>query len=182
LSLPSEEAARLALRTQQVIARESGVPDTADPLGGSPFIEELTDQIDGAASDIIQEIDERGGMLRSIEDGFVRNAIEQSAYEAQVARDSGETLPVGSEEGGEIPEAPFHVDPVVEQQRIERLVQFRANRNPRSVESAMTQLEEDAQGSVNLMPSLIHAMESGCTLGEVSSMLASVFGEYQDHG
>jgi methylmalonyl-CoA mutase N-terminal domain/subunit len=182
LSLPSEEAARLALRTQQVIASESGVTDTADPLGGSPFIEELTDQIDRAASDIIQEIDERGGMLHSIEDGFVRNAIEQSAYEAQVARDSGEMLPVGSEEGGEIPEAPFHVDPVVEQQRRGKLEQFKANRDLRAVDSAMAQLEQNARGTVNLMPSLIHAMESGCTLGEVSSTLASVFGEYQDHG
>lgn len=182
LSLPSEEAARVALRTQQIIARESGVTDTVDPLGGSPFLESLTDQIETEASKLIEEIDQRGGMLKAIEGGFIRRAIEQSAYEAQIASDSGQSRPVGVEDGSEIPEAPFRVDPSIEQIRNERLKQYRSDRDSKAVESSLLRIEEAAGGDENLLPVLIDALESKCTLGEVSSRLAAVFGEYQDHG
>ncbi|MDE0960474.1 MAG: methylmalonyl-CoA mutase family protein [Planctomycetota bacterium] len=182
LSLPSQEAARLALRTQQVLASESGVTDTSDPLGGAPFIEYLTNQIDDGAMAMISDIDERGGMLVSVNDGYIRRAIEQSAYEAQVTRDSGESTPVGVEEDGAIPEAPFRVDASIEQQRKQMLEKYRLQRDDSAVESALLRVEQSATGSDNMIPVLIDAMESGCTLGEVSRRLAAVFGESQDHG
>ncbi|MGE4620397.1 MAG: methylmalonyl-CoA mutase family protein [Planctomycetota bacterium] len=182
LSLPSQDAARLALRTQQIIAKESGVTSSADPLGGSPFIENLTDQIELQAQEIITEIDRRGGMLSAIEDGYVRRSIEQSAYETQLASDSGKERPVGTEHDGEIPEAPFQVDPAIEKYRCEKLALFRKNRDSQLVESALIRLEKKARGTENLLPVLIEALEARCTLGEVSRKLATVFGEYQDHG
>jgi methylmalonyl-CoA mutase N-terminal domain/subunit len=182
LSLPGQEAARLALRTQQVLARESAVTDTIDPLGGAPFIEHLTDQIEDAAMTIICEIDERGGMLKSIDNGSIRRAIEQSSYEAQIARDSGAATPVGVEEEGEIPEAPFKVDPDIEQLRRQSLEKFRLQRDNSAVTAALLQVEKTATGSDNMIPVLIDAMEAGCTLGEVSRKLSTVFGETQNHG
>ena len=182
LSLPSEDAAHLALRTQQIIAKESGIADTADPLGGSPYLEQLTDQIEAQASKLIEEIDQRGGMLCAIKDGFIRRAIEQSAYETQLATDSGQLRAVGAEQEGEIPEAPFRVDPAIEEIRQQRLKQYRADRNSQAVESALARIEETAGQNENLIPVLIEALEAQCTLGEVSEKLAIVFGEYQDHG
>ena len=182
LSLPGQEAARLALRTQQVLAKESAVTDTIDPLGGAPFIEHLTDQIEDAAMAIICEIDERGGMLESINNGSIRRAIEQSSYEAQIARDSGAATPVGVEEEGEIPEAPFKVDPNIEQRRRQSLEKFRLQRDNSAVDAALLRVEQTASGCQNMIPVLIDAMEAGCTLGEVSRKLATVFGETQDHG
>ncbi len=182
LSLPSEEAARLALRTQQIIAEESGVTDTADPLGGSPFIEELTDRIEAEASAIIEEIDNRGGMLSSIKDGFIRNAIEQSAYESQLASDSGEIRAVGTDQEGEIPEAPFQVDATIEKTRHDQLTHYRSQRDAQTAESALTRVEETARQGNNLIEVMVEALEAKCTLGEVSATLAAVFGEVQDHG
>ncbi|MGE4601771.1 MAG: methylmalonyl-CoA mutase family protein [Planctomycetota bacterium] len=182
LSLPSEDAARLALRTQQIIAMESGVTDTADPLGGSPFIEELTDRIEAEASAIIEEIDNRGGTLSAIKDGFIRNAIEQSAYESQLASDSGETRAVGTDQGGEIPEAPFQVDATIEETRHDRLAHYRSERDARTAEAALMRVEETARQGGNLISVMVEALEANCTLGEVSATLAAVFGEVQDHG
>lgn len=182
LSLPSEDAARVALRTQQIIAKESGITDTADPLGGSPFVEELTDRIEAEATAIIEEIDQRGGMLSAIEDGFIRSAIEQSAYEAQLACDSGEDRAVGTEEQGEIPEAPFHVDPTIEKARQDQLVRYRSQRDEQAVDSALARVEQAAGQEDNLIEVLVEALEAHCTLGEVSDKLAAVFGEVQHHG
>ncbi|HIC24229.1 MAG TPA: methylmalonyl-CoA mutase, partial [Planctomycetes bacterium] len=159
LSLPSEEAARLALRTQQIIAEESGVTDTADPLGGSPFIEELTDRIEAEASAIIEEIDNRGGMLSSIKDGFIRNAIEQSAYESQLASDSGEIRAVGTDQEGEIPEAPFQVDATIEKTRHDQLTHYRSQRDAQTAESALTRVEETARQGNNLIEVMVEALE-----------------------
>lgn len=182
LSLPSEDAARLALRTQQIIAMESGVTDTADPLGGSPFIEELTDRIEAEAAAIIEEIDNRGGTLSAIKDGFIRNAIEQSAYESQLASDSGETRAVGTDQGGEIPEAPFQVDATIEETRHDQLAHYRLERDARTAEAALMRVEETARQGGNLISVMVEALEANCTLGEVSATLAAVFGEVQDHG
>lgn len=182
LSLPSEDAARLALRTQQIIAEESGVPDSVDPLGGSPFIEELTDRIEAQASAIIKDIEERGGMLSSVADGYVRRAIEQSAYDSQRKQDSGESVPIGLDPGGEIPEAPFAVDPSIESKRKEHLALFRDKRDGQVVEAALTRVGETARGEDNMIPVLIDALEANCTLGEITRTMAEVFGEYHDHG
>lgn len=182
LSLPSEEAASLALRTQQIIAKESGIPDSVDPLGGSPFIEELTDGIEKEALSLIEDIDERGGMIHAIRDGFARRAIEDSAYRAQLDQDSGVSTPVGVERDGEIPDAPFSVDPAVEAIRKSSLEKHRENRDNDLVQNHLVKIEEAARGEVNMIPVMINALESGCTLGEICSALTGVFGEFQDHG
>ncbi len=182
LSLPSEDAARLALRTQQIIAEESGVPDSVDPLGGSPFIEELTDTIEAEATAIIKDIEERGGMLTSVADGYIRRAIEQSAYDSQQKQDSGESVPIGLDPAGEIPEAPFAVDPSIESKRKEQLVLFREKRDDQEVEAALSRVEDAARGDDNMIPVLIVALEANCTLGEITRTMAEVFGEYHDHG
>ncbi|OUU23901.1 MAG: methylmalonyl-CoA mutase [Planctomycetia bacterium TMED53] len=182
LSLPSEEAARLALRTQQIIAKESGVADCVDPLGGSPFIEELTSKLESEAQSLIDEIDQRGGMLKAISDGFIRRAIEESAYKAQLDQDSGATTPVGVTSDGEIPDAPFSVDPAVESQRKSALKEHREQRNQDLVDHHLQKIEDAAGQDTNMIPVMIEALEAGCTLGELCKTLTGVFGEFQDHG
>lgn len=182
LSLPSEEAARLALRTQQIIASESGVADCVDPLGGAPFIENMTDSIEEEALSLIHEIDERGGMLKAIRDGYVRRAIEDSAYKSQLDQDSGKTTPIGVTRDGEIPEAPFSVDPAVEAQRKEALSTHRAKRDQAEIESHLNHIQAAASGDSNMIPVMVDALEAGCTLGEICTTLSRVFGEFQDHG
>lgn len=181
LSLPSKEAAQLALRCQQILARESGITDVVDPLGGSPFIENLTGTISDAARRLIDEIDGRGGTLKAIEEGFVRSRIEASAYRQQVAIDSGDQRPVGVEEGGEIPDAPFRVDPAIEEVRRKGLDEYRKNREEEKVATLLETIESTARSKDNLLPALVDAVDSGATIGEVSQSLASVFGEYHDH-
>ncbi|MAJ29188.1 MAG: methylmalonyl-CoA mutase [Planctomycetes bacterium] len=182
LSLPSEEAARLALRTQQIVAKESGVADCVDPLGGSPFIEDLTTGLENEALALIEQIDQRGGMLKAIRDGFVRRAIEDSAYKAQLDQDSGKTTPVGVTNDGEIPDAPFSVDPAVESQRRNTLESHRQQLDKGTVEHQLKKLEEAAAGDTNMIPIMVEALEAGCTLGEICTTLSRVFGEFQDHG
>jgi len=181
LSLPSQEAAQVALRTQQILAKESGVTDVADPLGGSPYIESLTDAVEERAQALIEEIDQKGGTVSAIVDGFIRRKIESSAYRAQVAIDSGESTPIGVSEGAEIPEASFSVDPAVEEARREQLTAFRSERHSEEIEDARNSIAEVARGAENLMPTLIAAVERGVTLGEISETLTTIFGEYRDH-
>jgi len=181
LSLPSQGAAQVALRTQQILAQESGVTDVVDPLGGSPYIETLTETIEERARALIAEIDQKGGPVSAIIDGFMRRKIETSAYRAQVAIDSGENTPVGVTEDAEIPEAPFSVDSAVEEARRKQLQAFRSERNPQSIDHARTSIADVAKGPENLMPTLIAAVERGVTLGEISETLTKIFGEYRDH-
>jgi len=179
LSLPSEAAAQVALRTQQVIARESGVTDVVDPLGGSPFVEELTDEIEARARALIAEIDGRGGTVAAIESGFIRRRIETSAYRTQVAIDSGEAAPVGVTAGGEIPESPFRIDPAVETGRRAALAEFRRARDAKASAAALAEVTRAARAGENALPSLIGAVEADVTLGELAAALAAVHGEHR---
>lgn len=160
LGLPTEHAARIALRTQQVIGYESGVPDTADPLGGAYAIEHLTNEIERLASDYIQKIDDIGGMLRAIEKGFVQREIEHAAYEYQRRVESGEQTIVGvnrftSDEGATVPL--LRIDPELERQQIERLNSVRARRDGDAVSAALDEVEQAARSDENLMPRIIRA-------------------------
>ncbi|MCI0651941.1 MAG: methylmalonyl-CoA mutase family protein [Planctomycetes bacterium] len=180
LSLPTASSAKLALRTQQILADETGVADVADPLGGCPYVEHLTDRLGAEASRLIREIDARGGMVAAIESGFVRRRIEASAYEAQRAIEEGIRPQVGVERGGTIPEAPFRVDPSVEAERRASLGAHRARRDERAAAARIAALEEQARRGGNLVAPLVAAFEAGATLGEASRAFAGVFGEYQD--
>ena len=185
LGLPTEHAARIALRTQQVIGYESGVPDTADPLGGSYAIEYLTNEIEQLASDYIQKIDDIGGMLRAIEKGYPQREIEHAAYEYQRAVESGEQTVVGvnrftSEEEASVPL--LRIDPELERQQVERLGALRARRDQRAVTETLDQVDRAAHTDENLMPHILRAVESLATLGEISDRLRAVFGEYTGAG
>jgi methylmalonyl-CoA mutase N-terminal domain/subunit len=181
LGLPTESAARIALRTQQVIGYESGVPDTADPLGGSYAIEHLTNEIERLASEYIQKIDDMGGMLRAIEKGYPQREIEHAAYEYQRRVESGEQTVVGvnrfsSEEAAAVPL--LRIDPDLERQQVERLKVVRARRDRQTVTEALDQVERAARSDDNLMPQIVRAVEAYVTLGEISDSLRAVFGEY----
>jgi methylmalonyl-CoA mutase, N-terminal domain len=181
LGLPTEHAARIALRTQQVIGYESGVADTADPLGGSYAIEYLTNEIERLASGYIEKIDEIGGMLRAIEKGYIQREIERAAYDYQRKVESGEQTVVGmnrfvTDEGTSVPL--LRIDPELEKQQVERLAGVRGRRDEQSVQRALENIEQAARGDDNLMPHIVHAVEQYATLGEISDRLRVVFGEY----
>jgi methylmalonyl-CoA mutase, N-terminal domain len=181
LGLPTEDAARIALRTQQVIGYESGVADTVDPLGGAYAIEHLTNEIERLASDYIQKIDDVGGMLSAIEKGYVQREIEHAAYEYQRKVESGEQTVVGMNRftvGEPASVSVLRIDPEIERRQIERLNNIRARRPRRPVDEALDQVEQGSRSDENLMPRIIRAVEAYATLGEISDRLRSVFGEY----
>jgi len=183
LGLPTEEAARLALRTQQIIAYESGVTNTADPVGGSYYIEQLTDDIERGAREYIERIDAMGGTLAAIENSYVQNEIQNAAYEYQQAVERGEAIVVGvnrfKQEESEAPRI-FRLDPELEQQQIARLRELRASRSASQVEARLGALEQAARSSDNLMPRILACSEAYATVGEISDRLRAVFGEYQE--
>ena len=183
LALPSEDAARVALRTQQVIAYESGVADLADPLGGSYAIEQLTSEIEDRAQKYLEKIDALGGMLRAIETGYVQREIQEAAYRYQRAVEAGDAVVVGvnrfqSDEGSQVPT--LRVDPAIEQQQIERLRGVRSRRDAVVCDAALTKLQEEARGSANLVPRILECVEAYATVGEISNRLRSVWGEYKE--
>jgi methylmalonyl-CoA mutase N-terminal domain/subunit len=183
LALPTENAARIALRTQQVIAHESGVADTVDPLAGSYAIEELTNEIERRAAAYIEKIDAMGGMLRAIETGYVQREIQDAAYAYQRAIETKEQLIVGvnsfqTEEETRVPL--LRVDPKVEQAQIERLRALRERRDQEAAETALVQLEETARGTANILPRILTCVESHVTVGEISHRLRRVWGEYRE--
>lgn len=183
LGLPTEESAQLALRTQQIIAFESGVTAEPDPLGGSYYIEALTDRIEAEALDYIRRIDEIGGTLAAIEAGFIQAEIQRSAYEYQRDVESGKRVIVGVnkfERGESAPIPVFRVNPAVEQARIEEIRALRAGRNSSTWRQAMNDLEAAARSTDNLMPRILAAAEADATVGEISDTLRAVFGEYRD--
>jgi len=186
LGLPTEEAARLALRTQQIIAAESGVANTVDPVGGSEAIEALTDQIERDAEALLARIDSAGGTLAAIESGFIQREIQESAYRAQRAIDAGESVVVGvnrfADDGPVRPIDVFRVDAEVERQQIERLRAVRAGRSRGACERSLAEVTKAARDGVNVMPSIIAAVEAKATLGEVADALRSVFGEHEETG
>jgi methylmalonyl-CoA mutase N-terminal domain/subunit len=184
LSLPSEDSARLALRTQQIIAHESGVTNTADPVGGSEHVEGLTDAIESGARDYLRRIEEMGGALRAIESGFLQAEIQNAAFELQKAVETGERVVVGVNRF-QMPEpvrpGGFRLDPAMEQAQIERVRQVRASRDRSAVERRLGELDRAARGADNLLPPILEAAASYATVGEISGRLRSVFGEYREN-
>jgi len=188
LALPTEESARLALRTQQVIAYESGVTAVIDPLAGSYYVETLTNEIERRALEYLAQIDAMGGMLRAIESGFVQQEIQSAAYEFQKSVDSREQVLVGvnafqvnpEEAEQETPVALQRIDPELERRQVERLRAFRARREPERALAAVRRVEERARGGDNLMPAIVEAVESDATLGEICDAMRRVFGEYRE--
>ncbi|MBI9044522.1 MAG: methylmalonyl-CoA mutase family protein [Anaerolineaceae bacterium] len=182
LWLPTEKSVRVALRTQQVIANESGVTDTIDPLGGSYYIEYLTDEICKKASEYIQKIDDLGGSQAAIENGYLQSEIQEAAFTAQRAIEDGEDIVVGVNKflvNEELDLENLPVDPTIEKGQRERLQKLRASRDAESVGSLLSQLEKCARSSENMMPLLIECVENGITLGEINNILRNVWGEYQ---
>lgn len=182
LGLPSQEAVQVALRTQQIIAHESGVTNTIDPLAGSYVVEYLTDEIEARALKLIQEIDEIGGALASIQRGFIQEQIQNSAYQYQRAVESGEATVVGLNAftmDEELAVRPLKVDPQIELDQKERLADLRANRSSEQVERLLSDLEEATSGDENLVPHFISCVEGYVTLGEICDRLRNVWGEYQ---
>jgi methylmalonyl-CoA mutase N-terminal domain/subunit len=182
LALPTEESARLALRTQQVIAHESGVPDTVDPLAGSYFLEHLTDELEARACDYLDAVDQMGGMLAAIENGYVQREIQEAAYRYQQALEEGDEVVVGvnrfvEEEEQEI--ELMRLDPDLEENLRRRLAQLRSERDNETVSALRSRLAQAARGDENLMPLFIECVENEVTLGEICRTLREEWGEYR---
>ena len=181
LALPSERSAHLALRTQQLLAHEAGGTDTADPLGGAYFIEALTDELEEKASELIQRIDELGGAVSAVEQGFIQDEIEQAAFQWQQDVESGERVIVGVNrftEGDEEPIELHRLDPEAERRQLERTARVRAERNPEEAERAVAAVREAARGDGNLLVPMREALRARATVGEISNALRSEFGTY----
>jgi len=181
LALPSERAARIALRTQQILANEAGGTDTADPLGGAYFIEALTGELEEKARELIQRVDELGGAVAAIEAGFVQAEIEASAFRYQAEVESGERPVVGvnrfAEEGEERVEL-LKVDPESERRQTERTAQVRAKRNAEAAASALAEVRRTAETDANLLPPMREALQAHCTIGEICGVLRELWGTY----
>jgi methylmalonyl-CoA mutase N-terminal domain/subunit len=183
LALPTEQAARLALRTQQIIAYESQVTQTVDPLGGSYFVEALTDQVEHEAQRYLDEIDRLGGVIAGIESGYFQREIAESAYRYQQQIDRKERIIVGVNaftEGDEASADILQIDPRWEREHLARLNRVRAERDHGQVETRLESLRRAASGSENLMPAILDCVRAYCTLGEIMDTLRSVFGEYRE--
>jgi methylmalonyl-CoA mutase N-terminal domain/subunit len=183
LALPTEAAARVALRTQQVIAYESGVTETADPLAGSYAIEQLTDEIEELAQEYLRKIESMGGMLRAIETGYVQREIQESAYRYQKAIESQDQIVVGVNRFQLEEEPPVNVlriDPALEQAQIERVRALRKRRDAVKTNAALEKLQQAATTSENLLPHILDCVEVYATVGEISNTLRRVWGEYRE--
>src|SRR6266481_894942 len=183
LALPTEDAAQIALRTQQIIANETGVANTVDPVAGSYAIEHLTNEIERGALGYIEKIDSLGGMLKAIESGFVQTEIQKAAYEYQRAVETKEQVVVGvndfiAEEERGIPT--LRIDPQIEREQIQRLQALRAKRDSNKAKAAVVELERRTATEENLMPAILAAVEAYATVGEISDALRRSFGEYQE--
>jgi methylmalonyl-CoA mutase, N-terminal domain len=183
LALPTENAALLALRTQQIILEETGVANTADPVAGSYAIEKLTDEIEQHAREYIARIDAMGGMLKAIEAGFVQNEVQKAAYEYQQAVDTGAQVVVGvnrfqAEEEKTIPT--LRIDPEIERTQVARVKALRAKRDAAKAAAATAEIERRAANGENLMPAILAAVEAWVTVGEISDALRRTFGEYEE--
>ncbi|MDE3124730.1 MAG: methylmalonyl-CoA mutase [Bacteroidota bacterium] len=182
LSLPTEEAARTALRTQQIVAFESGIADTVDPLAGSYFVESLTEEIEKKAWELIQQIDAMGGSVAAIETGFIQNEIAKSAYKYQQEIESGEKIIVGVNQFIQAEDTPipgFKIDDNIRLIQINKLTRLKENRNTAEVARCLSNIEKAAIENLNLMPFVIEAVEHYCTLGEIADSLRKVFGEFK---
>ncbi len=183
LALPTEASARIALRTQQVIAFESGAPQTVDPLAGSYYIESLTSEIEKRAVDYLEKIEAMGGMLKAIERGYVQQEIQNAAYEYQQAVDRQEAVVVGVNRfqvEGEKAVPIQRIDPALEPKQVERLRALRAKRNAETWQAAIRAVEDTARSGENLMPRILAAVEANATVGEISDAMRKVYGEYKE--
>jgi methylmalonyl-CoA mutase, N-terminal domain len=183
LSLPTEDSARIALRTQQILAYETGVADSVDPLAGSYYVESLTNQIEEQAWDYIHKIDELGGSVHAIESGYIQAEIELAAYKYQLALEQKQAIVVGVNRFSlehEKPTTLLHLDAEVGKRQVEKLAALRQRRDNELVQQRLQVLEKGAQDSENLMPLILDAVESYATLGEISDTLRSVFGEQHE--
>ncbi len=183
LSLPTEDSVRIALRTQQIIAYESGVPETVDPLAGSYFIEAMTNRIEKEAWEYIDKIDKMGGMIKAIEEGYVQKEIQDSAYQFQKEVEEKERIIVGVNEfkiEEDIKPKILKVDPEIERIQIERLQELKKKRDNRAVKSALSTLKDKAKTDENLVPYIFDAVKAYATLGEISDVLRDVFGIYEE--
>jgi methylmalonyl-CoA mutase, N-terminal domain len=182
LGLPTEEAAGIALRTQQIIGFESGIADTVDPLGGSYFVEALTDEVEAAAWNLIGRIDEMGGSVQAIEEGFIQQEIAKSAYAYQRKVETKEKIIVGVN-AFDSPENDktniFRIDDSIRKIQTEKLARLRRERDPARCDHILQLLNDQASSGENLMPTVIEAVEACCTLGEIADTLREVFGEYK---
>ncbi|HEY5328051.1 MAG TPA: methylmalonyl-CoA mutase family protein, partial [Mucilaginibacter sp.] len=181
ISLPTEAAAKIAVRTQQIIAFESGVADTVDPLAGSYFIEALTDELEKAAQEYIDKIDAMGGAVKAIEQDYMQQEIARSAYQYQNEIESGERVLVGVNRFTE-PDVPalnvFRVDDSIRKKQAAQIALLKKTRNNPAVSNSLEQLANGAKGELNLMPFILDAVENYATLGEIANTLRGVFGEY----
>jgi methylmalonyl-CoA mutase, N-terminal domain len=191
LALPTEESARIALRTQQIIAAESGVANTVDPFAGSYAIEQLTNDIERAAQATLDRIEQAGGTLAAIEAGMIQREIQESAYRAQLAVDAGDAIVVGVNQFAEgeresstdpkrTPVPVFQVDPDIERRQVERVRALRAARNAAAWQQAIDAVARAAADGSNLVPPIVAAVEASATVGEVADAMRSVFGEFQE--
>jgi len=182
LSLPTEEAARIALRTQQIVAFESGAPDTVDPLAGSYFVESLTHEVEQKAWELMNKIDAMGGSVSAIEEGFMQDEIARSAFEYQRSIESGEKIIVGVNKftvDVETPVPGFKIDDSIRQLQSSRLAELKANRDALLVQKCLQKIKEAAEGTQNIMPFVLEAVEAYCTLGEIADVLRQVYGEHK---
>jgi len=183
LSLPTEDAVRVALRTQQILAYETGVADTIDPLAGSYYVESLTDELERRAWDYIEKIDNLGGAVRAVEQGYIQREIEEAAYDYQRDLEANRRIVVGVNRF-QIAEDPsieiLRVDPEVGRRQAAKLAALRQRRDNAAVTAALSALEDGARGTANLLPRILAAVEAYATLGEISDTLRRVFGEQRD--
>jgi len=181
LALPTERAVRIAVRTQQLLAHEAGGTDTADPLGGAYFIESLTDELEERARELIARVDELGGAVAAVEQGFVQREIEEAAFAYAQEVESGERVIVGVNRYQEEKPEPIElhrIDPEAERRQLERTEQVRAERDGAAAEAALARVREAAQGPENLLPPLREALAVRCTIGEICNVLREEFGMY----
>jgi methylmalonyl-CoA mutase N-terminal domain/subunit len=182
LALPSEQSVQIALRTQQLIAHESGAADTADPLGGSYYLEYLTDGIEKRARDYIAKIDQMGGSVAAIEKGYMQQEIQESAYRYQREVETSERVIVGVNKfqtQEPPPQGLLKVDPRVRERQIQKLAELKGSRDGKRVQGALTELKKTAQGEANLMEPILNCVRALCTVGEICDILREVFGEYE---
>jgi methylmalonyl-CoA mutase N-terminal domain/subunit len=180
-AIPSDEAIRTSLRIQQIIAHEIGIPDVADPLGGSYYVESLTRSFEKQIAEEMKDMDSAGGILRAVEEGTIQTKLANQAYNVQEQVDSGELVRVGvnkfqtAEDDRDLDV--FELDPETRSRQIDRLRKVKAERDPVGVENALAALSEAAQGGMNLMPFLLDAVRAYATVGEIVSQLKGVYGE-----
>jgi len=183
LGLPTAEAVTIALRTQQVIASETGVADFVDPLAGSYLVEALTDRIEAGAQELIDKIDTMGGVVRAIEAGWIQKQIQDAAYRWQQGVDEGDIEVVGVNVHKAVEEVPMEVmriDPALEKEQVERLKGLKSRRDQAAADAALAALTEGAKGTTNLMPLIVECVRKRCSLGEIAGTMRNVFGRYQE--